>query len=298
MSTDTTCPSPGKPWRDIHFPRHINNYLNTVSMHAEGLAYEDKPKFKNCSPPSLSPHTNARSSDLTQLEAVQTFPKGPKSTPSLMNNEKSCEDGPELKQTCSSLLLSPHTALRSSDSRHPKAIHLSHQVPAQLVEVRRNTSPSMASLHPNVKSLCCIPITLPPVHGEVSLSTMKQLSGRKAVNKDEETNMPKGLPIPLAALLLPKQTPISSLRAAPSRSPEDELKQHLLMVTGQHKSTNVDSPIPTARINACQATNPDAHSQASNKVINSPGVSLPFWSKLKLPVNMPPDQVEVFPPTK
>ena len=52
------------------------------------------------------------------------------------------------------------------------------------------------------------------------------------------------------------------------------------------------------RINARRATNPDARSQASNKVINRPGISLPFRSKLKLPVNMPPDQVEVFPPTK
>ena len=91
---------------------------------------------------------------------------------------------------------------------------------------------SDASLCPDVKALCRVPIASPPVHGEVSLSTTKQLSRRKAVNKDEETNTPKGLPIPLAALLLPKQTPISSLRAAPSRSLEDELKQHLLMVTG------------------------------------------------------------------
>ena len=128
--------------------------------------------------------------------------------------------------------LSSHVTSRLSDSMHPEAIHLGHQVPAQLVEVRCNTSPSMASLHPDVKSLRRVLIALPPVHGEVSLSTTKQLSGRKAVNKDEETNTPKGLPIPSAALSLPKRTPISSLRAAPSRSLEDESKQHLPTVTG------------------------------------------------------------------
>ena len=128
--------------------------------------------------------------------------------------------------------LNSRAALPSSDSRCPEAIHLGHQVPAQLVEVRRDTSPSTASLHPDVKSLRRIPIASPPVHGEVSFLTMEQLSGRKAVNKDEETNTPKDIPIPLAALSLPKRMPISSLRAAPSRSLEDKLKRHLPMVTG------------------------------------------------------------------
>ena len=128
--------------------------------------------------------------------------KGSRSTPLLTNNEKVHED--KHKQICSSPLLSPRTASRSSDSGRPEAIHRGHQVPAQLVEVRCDTSPSTASLHPNVKPLRRIPIALPPVHGEVSFSTIKQLSGRKAVNKDEETNTPKGSHIPLAALTLPK----------------------------------------------------------------------------------------------
>ena len=204
----------------------------TMRANIEESAYEDEHKFKNCSPHSLSLHANARSSDLTQLEAVQTFPKGLKSAPSLTNDEKSCEDEPELKQICSSPLLSPRTASHSSNSRRPEAIHLGHQVPAQLVEVRRDTSPSTASLHPNIKSLHRIPIASPPVHGEVSFSTIQQLSSRKAVNKDEEMNTPKGSPIPSAALTLPKRTPISSLQAAPSRSLEDESKRHLPTVTG------------------------------------------------------------------
>ena len=170
----------------------------------EESAYEDEHKFKNCSPHSLSLHANARSSDLTQLKAVQTFPKGPKSAPSLTNDEKSCEDKPELKQICLSPLLSPRTASHSSDSRRPEAIHLGHQVPAQLVEVQRDTSPSTASLHPDVKSLCHVPIASPPVHGEVSFPTIKQLSGRKAVNKDEETRADTCSPMPSAALSLPE----------------------------------------------------------------------------------------------
>ena len=132
----------------------------------EESTYEDKPKFKKCLSPISSSRANMPSSDSIQLEAVQTFPKGPKSAPSLTNDEKSYEDEPEFKY-CSSPLLSPCTGSHSSDSIHPKAmytdltawevprvisslakvnehqfdIHLGHQVLVEFIDVLRDTSP-------------------------------------------------------------------------------------------------------------------------------------------------------------
>ncbi|KAF8680846.1 hypothetical protein AX14_004449 [Amanita brunnescens Koide BX004] len=108
----------------------------------EELTYEDEHKFKNCSPHSLSLHTNAHSSDSTRLKAIQMSHKGSRSTPSLTNDEKVHED--KHWQICSFLPLSSRADSHSSDLIRPKAIHLGHQVPAQLVEVLRDMSPNMA----------------------------------------------------------------------------------------------------------------------------------------------------------
>ncbi|KAF8690209.1 hypothetical protein AX14_003073 [Amanita brunnescens Koide BX004] len=114
----------------------------TTRANIEELAYEDEHKFKNCLPHSLCPHANVRLSKLTQLEAVQTSHKGSRSAPSLTNNEKVHED--KHWQICSSPPLSSHAASHSSDSRHPKAIHLGHQVPVQSTEVPHDMSPNTA----------------------------------------------------------------------------------------------------------------------------------------------------------
>ena len=147
----------------------LTTTLIQCTTHAEELACEDEHKFKSCLSPSLSSRTHAHSSDLTQLEAVQTFHGGPRIAPSLTNDEKSYEDEPEFEY-CSSPLLSPHAGLCSSDSMRPRApcstptirkvprvipplakvdehqldIHLAHQVPVQSAEAPRDMSPNMA----------------------------------------------------------------------------------------------------------------------------------------------------------
>ena len=147
----------------------LTTTLIRCTTRAEGLAYEDEHKFKNCSPPSLSPHANARSSDSTRLETIQMSHKGPRIAPSLTNDEKSYEDEPEFKYR-SSPLSSPHAGSRSSDSMRSRApcsiptirkvprvvpplakvdehrfdIHLAHQVPVQSAEAPRDMSPNTA----------------------------------------------------------------------------------------------------------------------------------------------------------
>ena len=213
----------------------------TTRANIEELACEDEHKFKSCSSPSLSFRTHAHSSDSTRLEAVQTSHKGSRSAPLLMNDEKVHED--KHGQICSSPLLSPHVTSRSSDSRRPEAIHLGHQVPDQLVEVPRDTSPSTASLHPDVKSLRRVTIASPPIHGEVASSTRKQLLSRKAISEDDETEADTCLLIPLTAFTLPKQTPVRSIRAISPRQGGKEFRTHpsTLATPGRHGSTNVVS---------------------------------------------------------
>ena len=200
----------------------------TMRANIEESAYEDEHKFKNCSPHSLSSHTHAHSSDSTWLEAVQTSHKGSRSAPSLTNDEKVHED--KHWQICLSPPLSSRAALRSSDSRRPKAIHLGHQVPTQLVEVPYDASPSTASLHPDVKSLRRVPLASPPVHGEVSSLTTKRLLSRKAVSKDEEMRADTCSPMPSTVLTLPKQTPVSSIQAVSPHLSRNEAKPPLSMV--------------------------------------------------------------------
>ncbi|KAF8657578.1 hypothetical protein AX14_007852 [Amanita brunnescens Koide BX004] len=245
------------------------------TTHAEGLAYEDEHKFKSCSSPSLSPHTNACSSDSTRLEAVQTSHKGPRNAPSLVNDRKSYED--EHTESRSSPPLSSRAASGLPDSMHPEAIHLGHQVPAQLVEVPRDASPSMASLHPDVKSLRRVPVTSPPVHGEVPSLVTKQMLEGEAVSKEEETRADTCSPMPSAALSLPERTPILSMRAISSRQGRNKSQppRSTLATPGRHGSTNVVN-------------------QGTAATVHRPGVSLPFQSGHRSSApKIPPDQVEV-----
>ncbi|KAF8634156.1 hypothetical protein AX14_010681 [Amanita brunnescens Koide BX004] len=197
-------------------------------MHAEGSAYEDEHEFKSCSSLPLSSCAHARSSDSTRLEAIQTSHKGPRNAPSSVNDRKSYED--EHTESHSSPPLSSRAASRLPDSMHPEAIHLGHQVPAQLVEVPRDTSPSTASLHPNVKSLCRVPVASPPVHGEVpSLVTKQRLEG-EAVSKEEGTSTPKYSPVPLASPHSPQRTPVPSIQDVSPHLSRNEAKPPLSMV--------------------------------------------------------------------
>jgi hypothetical protein len=64
---------------------------------------------------------------------------------------------------------------------------------------------------------------LPPVHGEGSPSTTKQLLSREAVNEEEMSEM-QCSPIPSAALSLHEQMLASYMRATPSRLSRVESK--------------------------------------------------------------------------
>jgi hypothetical protein len=244
----------------------LTTTLIQCTTRAEGLAYEDEHEFKSRSSPPLSSCAHAHSSDSTRLEAIQMSHKGSRSAPSLTNDEKVHED--KHWQICSSLLLSPHIASHLPDSMHPKAIHLGHQVLAQFVEVLHDTSPSTASLHPDVKLLHCVPVALPPVHGEVPSSVTKQMLEAEVVSKEEGTSTPEYSPVPLAALTLPKRTPILSIWAVSHCQSGSKCQPPPLVNPGCHGPLNAISPIQTLRINTRQATDPSTRSLTLNIAVH------------------------------
>ena len=126
-----------------------------------------------------------------------------------------------------------------------------------------------ASLRPDVKTLCCVPVPLPPVRGEASL-TMKQLLSRKAVSEDKETRADTCSPMPSAALSLPERMPILSTQAVSSCQGRNESHSppNALVVSKRHESTSVVSPASTASVNAHLVTKCDAHPLALNNVVN------------------------------
>ncbi|KAF8676332.1 hypothetical protein AX14_004973 [Amanita brunnescens Koide BX004] len=148
---------------------------------------------------------------------------------------------------------------------------------------------SDASLRPDVKTLCCVPVPSPPVRGEASL-TMKQLLSRKAVSEDKETRADTCSPMPSAALSLPERTPILSTQAVSSCQGRNESHSppNALVVPKRHESTSVVSPASTASVNAHLVTKCDAHPLALNNVVNRPGVSLPFQGKHRSPASETP----------
>ena len=197
-----------------------------------------------------------------------------------MNDRKSYED--EHTESHSSPPLSSRAASGLPNSMHPEAIHLGHQVPAQLVEVPCDASPSMASLHPDVKSLRRVPVASPPVHGEVPSLVTKQMLEGEAVSKEEETRADTCSPMPSAALSLPERTPILSMRAISSRQGGNKSQppRSTLAAPRRHGSTNVVN-------------------QGTAATVHRPGVSLPFQSGHRSSApKIPPDQVEVLSSTK
>ena len=129
-------------------------------------------------------------------------------------------------------------------------------------------------LHTDIEPSRHVPIDSPPVHGEESSSTTKQLSGRKVVNKDEEARLNKHS--------LPSQTPVLSI---PAVSPGQSGQMLPLVLPRRHKSTSAVSTIQTTNVATHIATNPGARSLASNDVANRPGVSPPFQNKPRSPVS-------------
>jgi hypothetical protein len=138
----------------------------------------------------------------------------------------------------------------------------------------------MGKLHTDVESACRSTVpTFSPPEQEGSISITRPLLERKAlVNKQEDPNTPKDSPVAKVALTLPNRSPVLSIRTVPSRQGRDKSQPHPSVVSGRRK--------------------PGVCSSASNEVSKRSGVSSPFRSNFRLPVDKPPARKEASATTK
>ena len=145
-------------------------------------------------------------------------------------------------------------------------------------------------------TICCEdPGILTPNHGEVSTTTRLCVVAKAIISMEGKLSASWHSPFAEAALMPPSLSPVSSIQDVPSCLLEDELKQHLPMVMGQHKPTSIVSSSLMASVDTHLARKPSKPSLAPRKAVDQSSVSSPIHSET---VITPPIHMKVSSPTR